>query len=100
MNFEVEECVRRAMIAQKEWSRTSFDERRAVLNDFIEMVLCNQEDICVASMNDTGKTSQYPLLFLSFFQDVIYIYMYLCDQMKTCIIMSDEKRIKRRTIDF
>jgi len=53
---EVEECVKRAQIAQRVWAKTSFEERRAVLRDFIETVLCNQEDICVASMNDTGKT--------------------------------------------
>jgi acyl-CoA reductase-like NAD-dependent aldehyde dehydrogenase len=77
LNFEVEECVRRAMIAQKEWSRTSFDERRAVLNDFIEMVLCNQEDICVASMNDTGKTSQYPFFAFALFFPSLSVFVCL-----------------------
>jgi len=62
---EVEECVKRAQIAQRVWAKTSFEERRAVLRDFIETVLCNQEDICVASMNDTGKTRSLIIFMIS-----------------------------------
>lgn len=43
-------------MAQREWATTSFDERRAVLQDLIEVILENEKEICQRSMEDTGKT--------------------------------------------
>jgi len=53
---EVEECVRRARLAQMEWAETSFAERREVLRDLLHAVVANQDRICQLSMEDTGKT--------------------------------------------
>jgi acyl-CoA reductase-like NAD-dependent aldehyde dehydrogenase len=53
---EVNECVRRARVAQAEWAETSFDERRAVLQDIMHAVVEQQDTICQLSMQDTGKT--------------------------------------------
>eukprot|EP00029_Vermamoeba_vermiformis_P006610 TRINITY_DN2640_c0_g1_i1.p1 TRINITY_DN2640_c0_g1~~TRINITY_DN2640_c0_g1_i1.p1 ORF type:complete len:597 (-),score=140.94 TRINITY_DN2640_c0_g1_i1:30-1820(-) len=53
---EVEECVRKAQIAQEKWAQVSFEERKAVLRDIMETVLVNKDDICRASSLDTGKT--------------------------------------------
>ncbi|ELR24739.1 aldehyde dehydrogenase [Acanthamoeba castellanii str. Neff] len=53
---EVNECVRRARVAQAEWAETSFDERRAVLQDLMHAVVEQQDTICHLSMQDTGKT--------------------------------------------
>eukprot|EP01104_Vermistella_antarctica_P000178 TRINITY_DN1020_c0_g1_i1.p1 TRINITY_DN1020_c0_g1~~TRINITY_DN1020_c0_g1_i1.p1 ORF type:complete len:593 (+),score=135.15 TRINITY_DN1020_c0_g1_i1:39-1781(+) len=51
------ECVRLARIAQIEWAKTSFAERRAVLADLMQAVLDNQDEICRLSSQDTGKTT-------------------------------------------
>jgi acyl-CoA reductase-like NAD-dependent aldehyde dehydrogenase len=53
---EVDECVRRAKIAQKEWGQTSFAERRAVLRDILNAVVENQDEFCRLSSKETGKT--------------------------------------------
>jgi acyl-CoA reductase-like NAD-dependent aldehyde dehydrogenase len=57
---EVNECVRRARVAQAEWAETSFDERRAVLQDIMHAVVEQQDTICHLSMQDTGKTRTPP----------------------------------------
>lgn len=53
---EVNVCVAAAKKAQAEWAKTSFEERRLVLCDLLETILANRDDICTASMRDTGKT--------------------------------------------
>jgi len=47
----------RAADAQKEWGKTSFEERSAFLYDLMQYVVDHQEEICKASVLDTGKTS-------------------------------------------
>ncbi|KAI9249046.1 Aldehyde/histidinol dehydrogenase [Sporodiniella umbellata] len=42
--------------AQKEWSKTTFEQRRAVLRSLLDFVLENQEVICQVGCRDTGKT--------------------------------------------
>jgi acyl-CoA reductase-like NAD-dependent aldehyde dehydrogenase len=42
--------------AQPKWAKTSFAERRTVLNVLKAYVLEEQHDLCVMSMTDTGKT--------------------------------------------
>ncbi|KAF2078440.1 hypothetical protein CYY_000307 [Polysphondylium violaceum] len=53
---EVKKCLAEAKIAQAEWATTSFDERRQVLQDFIDMFIANENEIVESSMKDTGKT--------------------------------------------
>lgn len=53
---EVNACVARAKKASVAWGKTSFAERRLVLCDLLEAILANRDDICTASMRDTGKT--------------------------------------------
>jgi len=53
---EVKKCLEAAKVAQAEWEQTSFDERRQVLQDFIDMFIANENDIVESSMKDTGKT--------------------------------------------
>jgi acyl-CoA reductase-like NAD-dependent aldehyde dehydrogenase len=53
---QVQQTVARARVAQKEWAKTSFSERRAVLRMILKFVLENQEEICKVSMLDSGKT--------------------------------------------
>ena len=57
---EVNECVRRARVAQAEWAETSSGERRAVLQDIMHAVVEQQDTICHLSMQDTGKTRTPP----------------------------------------
>ena len=40
------------------WARTSFEERRAVLQEIIDWVVQNQQEIIELSVRDSGKTSQ------------------------------------------
>lgn len=53
---DVEVCVKAAQEAQREWSQTSFAERRAVMEDLIAVILEQDKEICTRSMEDTGKT--------------------------------------------
>ncbi|EGC29775.1 aldehyde dehydrogenase [Dictyostelium purpureum] len=53
---EVKTCLKAAQVAQAEWGKTSFDERRQILQDFIDMFIKNENELVEASMRDTGKT--------------------------------------------
>eukprot|EP01133_Synstelium_polycarpum_P008658 gene8658-10160_t len=53
---EVKSCLEAARIAQTEWSTTTFQERRQVLQDFIDMFIKHETEIVESSMRDTGKT--------------------------------------------
>ncbi|KAI9249508.1 Aldehyde/histidinol dehydrogenase [Phascolomyces articulosus] len=53
---QVQEAYERARIAQEKWSKTTFEQRRAVLRSLLDFVLENQEDICRVGCRDTGKT--------------------------------------------
>jgi acyl-CoA reductase-like NAD-dependent aldehyde dehydrogenase len=53
----VDEVIERAHVAQREWAQTSFAERRAVLADLLVYILAHQEEICQASIRDSGKTA-------------------------------------------
>lgn len=54
---KVKELYERTSNAQLEWSKTSFEERRAVLRSLLDFILENQEVICQVGCRDTGKTS-------------------------------------------
>ncbi|EAL67581.1 aldehyde dehydrogenase [Dictyostelium discoideum AX4] len=53
---EVKTCLEAAQKAQVEWGQTTFDERRQILQDFIDMFIKHENELVEASMRDTGKT--------------------------------------------
>lgn len=53
---EVNDCIAKARVAQAEWAKTSFDERRAILHDLMDMVVVNMDELARASWLDTGKS--------------------------------------------
>ncbi|KAM9963443.1 hypothetical protein ACTFIW_006673 [Dictyostelium discoideum] len=53
---EVRTCLEAAQKAQAEWGQTTFDERRQILQDFIDMFIKHENELVEASMRDTGKT--------------------------------------------
>lgn len=59
---DVEETVARARVAQKEWAKTSFAERRRVLSCLQRFILDNQEDIARVASRDSGKSMTDALL--------------------------------------
>lgn len=56
---DVNEALDRARLAQEKWAKTTFDQRRAVLNSLLAFVLEHQETICRVGARDTGKTSKW-----------------------------------------
>ena len=53
---EVEAAVAASRAAQAEWGRTSFAVRKAALRALLDAIVERQEEICVASSVDSGKT--------------------------------------------
>ncbi|KMZ68070.1 putative Aldehyde dehydrogenase [Zostera marina] len=53
---EVKEHVAQSRIAQKEWSKSSFKQRRQFLRILLKYIIEHQELICEISSRDTGKT--------------------------------------------
>eukprot|EP01087_Luapelamoeba_hula_P025126 TRINITY_DN981_c0_g1_i1.p1 TRINITY_DN981_c0_g1~~TRINITY_DN981_c0_g1_i1.p1 ORF type:complete len:589 (-),score=107.32 TRINITY_DN981_c0_g1_i1:31-1797(-) len=58
---EVDAVVARAHAAQKEWGKTTFAERRAVLKDILAEVVRQQDEIKRYSVQDSGKTNMEAL---------------------------------------
>mmetsp|Transcript_25181 Transcript_25181/g.54399 ORF Transcript_25181/g.54399 Transcript_25181/m.54399 type:complete len:597 (+) Transcript_25181:63-1853(+) len=57
MNRErVNQIVASARVAQKDWAKSSFGERRAVLRAINDYYLNHVDDICRVAVRDTGKT--------------------------------------------
>ncbi|KAI8071277.1 Aldehyde/histidinol dehydrogenase [Gongronella butleri] len=54
--LDVQEALERTRVAQESWKKTTFAQRRAVLNSLLNYVLENQETICRVACRDTGKT--------------------------------------------
>jgi len=52
---EVKAIVARARAAQKDWKKSSFAERRRVLEILLKFIIENQETICRVSARDSGK---------------------------------------------
>jgi acyl-CoA reductase-like NAD-dependent aldehyde dehydrogenase len=60
MNKEdVFQRIRVAKEEQKEWMKTSFTERKRVLNHLLQNVLKYKREIVKASCDETGKTCEY-----------------------------------------
>ncbi|KAJ6088693.1 hypothetical protein N7486_009954 [Penicillium sp. IBT 16267x] len=53
---DVDEAVRAAKTAQREWAKTTFAERRKVLRTLLKYVLEHQDDIVTACCLDSGKS--------------------------------------------
>jgi acyl-CoA reductase-like NAD-dependent aldehyde dehydrogenase len=61
---DVKEALKKARNAQQKWVKTTFSERRRVLNSLLNFIINNQEEICWVSSRDTGKTRMYlPFFF-------------------------------------
>ena len=52
----VEEIIAKAREAQKQWSKSTFEERRAVMRCILQYYIKHTEDICRVSVRDSGKT--------------------------------------------
>jgi hypothetical protein len=52
---QVDECCRKASIAQKEWCTTSYQQRRIVLRTTQKYIVQHSYDICRVSARDSGK---------------------------------------------
>lgn len=59
---EVNEAVARARLAQKTWARSTFRQRRAVLQHMLEHVLQNADELCDYIVKDSGKTYENAML--------------------------------------
>ncbi|KAJ6076964.1 hypothetical protein N7499_008945 [Penicillium canescens] len=53
---DVNEAIRAATAAQREWAKTTFAERRKVLRTLLKYVLDHQDDLVTACCLDSGKT--------------------------------------------
>lgn len=63
MNKEdVFQRIRVAREEQKEWVKTSFAERKRVLNHLLQNVLKHKREIVKASCDETGKTCEYKII--------------------------------------
>jgi acyl-CoA reductase-like NAD-dependent aldehyde dehydrogenase len=59
---QVEQVVKRARVAQKAWAKSTFKQRRAVLNHILDYVLENADVLCDLIVKDSGKTYENALL--------------------------------------
>ncbi|EER29937.1 Meiotic Sister-Chromatid recombination aldehyde dehydrogenase [Coccidioides posadasii str. Silveira] len=53
---KIDLAVRRAVVAQLKWKRTTFAERRRVLRTLLTYILAHQDEIVTACCLDSGKT--------------------------------------------
>ncbi|GAA5806460.1 Aldehyde/histidinol dehydrogenase [Helicostylum pulchrum] len=53
---QVQDLYTKTAAAQVKWSKSTFEQRRAVLRSLLSFVLENQETICQVGCRDTGKT--------------------------------------------
>lgn len=59
---QVKGAVKRAREAQKAWEKSTFKQRRAVLNHILDYVLKNADELCGLIVKDAGKTYENALL--------------------------------------
>lgn len=90
---EVKTCLEAAQKAQVEWGQTTFDERRQILQDFIDMFIKHENELVEASMRDTGKTSKFKfyIYFIFFFKKkdyrlLINFFFFLKKDLKQCLV--------------
>ncbi|VVT50506.1 uncharacterized protein SAPINGB_P002786 [Magnusiomyces paraingens] len=54
--YDIDETIERTKLAQKEWEKTTFSQRRKVLNTIGNYINNNQDDIARVACRDSGKT--------------------------------------------
>ena len=54
--YDIEKMLDRARVAQLQWSQTTFEERRRVLQSLSEYIVKHQRDIAQVCQRDSGKT--------------------------------------------
>lgn len=59
---EVQAIVERARVAQKAWGKSTFAQRRKVLQNIIDLTLKNIDELCDAVVQDSGKTHENAIL--------------------------------------
>ena len=59
---QVKGAVSRARIAQRDWAKSTFKQRRAVLNHILDYVLEHTDELCELIVKDSGKTFENALL--------------------------------------
>ncbi len=59
---DVVAAVARAKVAQREWRKTSLEERRQVLRKLLAYTVDHKDEICRLVQRDTGKTRENALL--------------------------------------
>eukprot|EP01063_Lacrimia_lanifica_P019642 TRINITY_DN27101_c0_g1_i1.p1 TRINITY_DN27101_c0_g1~~TRINITY_DN27101_c0_g1_i1.p1 ORF type:complete len:600 (+),score=252.24 TRINITY_DN27101_c0_g1_i1:49-1848(+) len=52
----VDEIVAKAHVAQKQWAKSTFSERRSVLNAILDYYIRHTDDVVRVSVRDSGKT--------------------------------------------
>ena len=53
---DIDDAIDKATVAQKEWAKTTFAQRKKLLNTLLKYVIDNQELLVRASCLDSGKT--------------------------------------------
>lgn len=53
---QVRAAINKARKAQQPWMKTTFAQRRAVLQSLLNYIVEHQEEICRVACRDTGKT--------------------------------------------
>lgn len=55
-DIDIDIIIQKAVIAQKEWSLTSYEQRRRVLRTIQQYILQHMKEICIISSIDSGKS--------------------------------------------
>ncbi|KAI1295147.1 Meiotic Sister-Chromatid recombination aldehyde dehydrogenase [Mortierella claussenii] len=53
---DVDLALAKARVAQEKWKKTTFAQRKIVLQSLLDFILLHQESICRVASRDTGKT--------------------------------------------
>ena len=59
---EVKDAVARARVAQLEWGKSTFRQRRAVLKHIMEHILDHADELCDLIVKDSGKTYENAMM--------------------------------------
>ena len=59
---EVRDAVARARVAQQEWGKSTFAQRRAVLRHIMEHILDHADELCDLIVKDSGKTYENAMM--------------------------------------
>lgn len=59
---QVQEIVDKARLAQKQWAKSTFHQRRAVLGHIMDHVIAHADELCDEIVKDSGKTYENAML--------------------------------------